>query len=93
MSREIEWPPGSGRTATYSSVELGFVHALTVSRENEGISTQEFKAQIDCLHELKVLFDARMLSREQEIERGYRLAVEGHGEFKIPKVAQLEMGR
>ena len=68
--------------AAYSSVELGFVRALTASRENERISDKDLKAQIDCLHDLKVLFDAQMLSREEEIERGYR--DEGHGDFAPP---------
>jgi hypothetical protein len=72
------------RRALYSTEELKFVHQLIASKERGDITDAELRKQITMLHDAKVLFDARMLTPAEEVERGL-VTVEGHGDFKIPE--------
>jgi hypothetical protein len=61
--RELEWPPGSGRRATYSPEEQVFVlgRVAALERFRPGNKTRaERLNELVVLHELKVEFGAEL---------------------------------
>jgi hypothetical protein len=59
--REIEWPPGSGRSAYYEPREEHVVVALTEQAERGEIDAATLRRQVDVIHDLKFLCDARLI--------------------------------
>jgi hypothetical protein len=59
--REIEWPPGSGRVATYSDAEYDLMTALLRRAESGEVPAAQIRREIDTFHDLKYELGATMV--------------------------------
>lgn len=66
----VEWPPGSGRVASYDAGELALVDELRAQYARGEITMPVLKNQIETMHELKVELDAHLVAPEPDFGGG-----------------------
>lgn len=59
--RVIEWPKGSGRTATYEKHEYEAIRAMIAEADERGVPRAQISGEISLIHEAKVELGARLL--------------------------------
>lgn len=55
----IEWPPGSGARADYTSDEIEFVQSLFALADSGDVKGAQIAREVEVYHDLKVLLDAK----------------------------------
>jgi hypothetical protein len=65
---EIEFPKDSGRVAEYTEEETALVRLMMAEADAAGIEKSKIAHELCVLHEVKVCFDARLLSDEERTE-------------------------
>jgi hypothetical protein len=83
----FEWPPGSGRAASYTDAERQLMKDLIAQCERGEIAMEELQRQVNIIHDLKVQVDATLVEEKQE-QKEEEETFEPSTLFPIPEKAQ-----
>jgi hypothetical protein len=84
----IEWPPGSGRIASYTEAERELMNDLRRQCERGEITSERLEQQVNIIHDLKFLVDASLIEEDKEEDKESEPLAEPSTLFPIPEKAQ-----